>query len=102
MSFTSFNECLDDAIASAVTAYGHQRERELTYEGTERVGVLAHELRNLLNTAVLSFDAIKRGTVGLGGSTSAVHARSLAGLRGLAERALAAVRLEAGQTRLER
>lgn len=99
--FHVFNECLDDAIAAAVTAYGKQRERDLTYEGTERVGVLAHELRNLLNTAVLSFDAIKRGTVGLGGSTSAVHARSLAGLRGLAERSLAEVRLEAGQVRLE-
>lgn len=99
--FHVFNLCLDDAIAGAVTAYGEQRERDLTYEGTERVGVLAHELRNLINTAVLSFDVIKRGTVGLGGSTSAVHARSLAGLRGLADRSLAEVRLEAGQTKLE-
>lgn len=100
--FNLFNRCLDDAIAGAVTAYGEQRERDLVYEGTERIGMLAHELRNLLNTAVLSFDAIQRGTVGLGGSTSAVHARSLAGLRGLADRALAEVRLEAGQARLER
>jgi signal transduction histidine kinase len=99
--FHVFNRCLDDAIAGAVTAYGEQRERDLAYEGTERVGVLAHELRNLLNTAVLSFDVIKRGAVGLGGSTSAVHARSLAGLRGLADRSLAEVRLAAGQARLE-
>jgi len=99
--FHTFNRCLDDAIAGAVTAYGEQRERELAYEGTERVGVLAHELRNLLNTAVLSFDAIKGGTVALGGSTSVVHARSLAGLRKLADRALAEVRLEAGQARFE-
>jgi signal transduction histidine kinase len=99
--FHIFNRCLDDAIAGAVTAYGEQRERDLTYEGTERVGVLAHELRNLLNTAVLSFDVIKRGAVGRGGSTSAVHARSLAGLRALADRSLAEVRLAAGQTRLE-
>lgn len=100
--FHVFNHCLDDAIAGAVTAYGEQRERDVAYEGTERIGVLAHELRNLLNTAVLSFDAIKRGTVALGGSTAAVHARSLAGLRGLADRSLAEVRLEAGQARLER
>jgi hypothetical protein len=99
--FHLFNRCLDDAIAGAVTAYGEQRERDLAYEGTERVGVLAHELRNLINTAVLSFDVIKRGAVGLGGSTSAIHARSLAGLRGLADRSLAEVRLEAGQARLE-
>lgn len=100
--FHVFNRCLDDAIAGAVTAYGEQRERDLAYEGTERVGVLAHELRNLLNTAVLSFDVIKRGTVGLGGSTSAVHARSLAGLRGLADRSLAEVKLAAGQVKLAR
>lgn len=100
--FNLFNRCLDDAIAGAVTAYGEQRERDVAYEGTERFGMLAHELRNLLNTALLSFDAIKRGAVGLGGSTSAIHARSLAGLRGLADRSLAEVRLEAGQVRLER
>ncbi len=99
--FHVFNRCLDDAIAGAVTAYGQQREREMAYQGTERVGILAHELRNLLNTAVLSFDAIKRGAVGFGGSTSAIHARSLAALRGLADRSLAEVRLEAGQAKLE-
>lgn len=48
-------------IAGAVTAYGHQREQDLAHEGTERLGVLVHELRNLLNTAILSFDVIKRG-----------------------------------------
>src|SRR4051812_24039467 len=48
--FQLFNRCLDDTIAGAVTAYGELRERDLAYEGTERLGVLAHELRNLLNT----------------------------------------------------
>jgi signal transduction histidine kinase len=91
--FQIFNRCLDDAIAGAVTAYGRQREREVTYQGTERLGAFAHEVRKFLNTAVLSFDAIKRGTVGLGGSTGAVHARSLSGLSALVERSLAEVRL---------
>jgi signal transduction histidine kinase len=99
--FHVFNRCLDEAIAGAVTAYGEQRESDLVYEGTERLGVLAHEVRNLLHTAILSFDAIKRGTVGLGGSTGAVHSRSLAGLRSLVERSLAQVRLEAGVPMLE-
>jgi hypothetical protein len=67
--FQVFNRCLDDAIAGAVTAYGHQRERDLAFEGTERLGVLAHEMRNLLHTAILSFDVIKKGMVGVGGST---------------------------------
>jgi hypothetical protein len=91
--FQVFNRYLDDAIAGAVTAYGRQREHDLLDENTERSGVFVHELRNLLNTAILSFDAIKRGTVGLGGSTGAIHTRSLAGLRELVERSLAEVRL---------
>jgi signal transduction histidine kinase len=101
--FQVFNRCLDDAIAGAVTAYGHQRERDLAFEGTERLGVLAHEMRNLLHTAILSFDVIKKGMVGVGGSTGAIHSRSLAGIRTLVERSLADVRLQAGlPTRLER
>jgi hypothetical protein len=51
--FHIFNKCLDEAVAGAVTAYGRQRERDLAYEGTERLGVLAHEMRNLLNTMSL-------------------------------------------------
>jgi len=100
--FQVFNRCLDDAIAGAVTAYGTQREQDLMGEGTERLGMFAHELRNLINTAVLSFDVIKKGTVGVGGSTGAIHGRSLAKLRALAERSLAEVRLEAGVPVTER
>jgi len=99
--FHVFNRCLDDAIAGGVTAYGKQREHDLAFASTERLGVLAHELRNLLHTAVLSFDAIKRGTVGVHGSTAAVHARSLSRLRILVERSLAEVRLGAGVPALE-
>jgi signal transduction histidine kinase len=100
--FRVFNRCLDEAIAAAVTAYADQRERDLAYVGRQRIGVLAHELRNLLGTAVLSFDILKRGVVGLGGSTGALHGRSLAGLGTLVERALAEVRLEEGSMRLVR
>jgi signal transduction histidine kinase len=99
--FQIFNRCLDDAIAGAVTAYGRQREQDLVDESTERLGVLVHELRNLINAAIVSFDIIRKGTVGLGGSTGAIHARSLAGLTTLVERSLAEVRLEAGLPRLE-
>ena len=102
--FHVFNRCLDDAIAGAVTAYGKQREADLAYEGTERRAVLAHELRNLLQSATLSFDVIKRGTVGSAGSTGAMLARSLAGLAALVESSLAEIRLEMGAPppRLER
>ena len=90
--FQVLNLCLDDAIAGAVTEYGELRE----HEGTERLGRLAHELRNLLNSGCLAYDMLKTGNVGVGGSTGAVLGRSLAGLRALIDRELAEVRLGAG------
>lgn len=100
--FQLFNSCLDDAIAGAVSAYGSQREDDLKYEGTERLGVLAHELRNLLNTATLAFTVIKEGRVGIDGSTGAMLARSLSALSALVDRSLAEVRLEGGVPKLKR
>ena len=100
--FHVFNRCLDDAIAGAVTAYGQQREADMIYEGTERRGVLAHELRNLVHGALLSLDAIKRGSAGLSGSTGAMLARCLSGISALVEGSLAEVRLEEGTPKLER
>jgi signal transduction histidine kinase len=99
--FHSLNRCLDDAIADAVTEFGWQRDQLISEMGTramsERLGFLAHELRNYLNTAILSFAAIKSGSVALNGATSAVLDRSLVGLRDLIDRALAEVRLAAGE-----
>jgi signal transduction histidine kinase len=95
-----FNNCLDEAVAGAVTAYGQQRERDLAYEGTERLGILAHEMRNLLNTMTLSFAIIRDGKVGLSGSTGAMLARSISGLCALVDRSVAEVRLGAGIPRL--
>ncbi len=99
--FRTLNLCLDDAIAGAVTEYARQRERSIEAQGTERLGVLTHEMRNLLNTATLSFDSIKSGRVAVGGSTGMVLGRSLAGLRDLLDRSLVDVRLDAGIQRLE-
>lgn len=94
--FQTLNLCLDDAIAGAVGAYSLQREHTICARGSERLGALAHELRNLLNTAILSFDGIQSGHVSPNGSTGVVHARSLLGLRDLLDRSLAEVRLDAG------
>jgi signal transduction histidine kinase len=100
--FQTLNLCLDDAIAEAVTEYARQRERAITAQGTESLGALAHELRSLLNTAMLSFDSIKTGRVAPGGSTSLVHSRCLIGLRDLIDRSLTQVRLDAGIEHHER
>ena len=98
--FRTLNRCLDNAIALAVTEFARERDQAVAatgaHETSERLGSLAHELRNFLNTAILSFAAIKSGTVAANGATSAVMDRSLLGLRDLIDRALADVRLDSG------
>jgi signal transduction histidine kinase len=95
--FRTLNRCLDDAIASAVTEYARgQNQSTLDREsvrGNERLGFLAHELRNLINTAVIAFEVLKTGNVGVAGKTGGVLNRSLMGLRALIDRSLAEVRL---------
>lgn len=99
--FQTLNLCLDEAIAGAVTEYARQRERAMTDEQTERLGMVAHELRNVLNTAMLSFDMIKSGRVAVGGSTALLHGKSLIALRDLIDRSLTEVRLDAGLKNIE-
>jgi signal transduction histidine kinase len=94
--FRMLNRCLDDAIASAVTEYGREhvqstREAEDSRE-SERLGYFAHESRNLLNTAIVAFDVLSTGKVGISGSTGTVLHRSLTALRDLVGRSLDEVR----------
>jgi hypothetical protein len=90
--FHSFNRCIEDAIAGAVTAYAHARELTLYNQASEeanrRLRFLAHELRNLLGSATLSFDVIKKTTVALDGGSSALHERALRGLGQLVDGSL--------------
>jgi signal transduction histidine kinase len=98
--FRTLNRCLDNGIADAVTEYAYQRSSVVADKGVqafnERLGFLAHELRNHINTATLAVTAIKAGKVGLTGATGAVLDRSLVGLRNLIDRSLADVRVTAG------
>ena len=100
--FRTLNRSLDLATADAVREFQDQRDRMTSARETERLGFLAHELRNQLNSAVMAFEILKRGTVGVGGSTGAVLGRSLSALRGTIDRALAEVRLESGVTHRSR
>src|ERR1700680_2309577 len=60
--FRTLNRCLDNAIADAVTEYAYRREMLLAEKGVralnERLGSLAHELRNLIHTATLAPTAV--------------------------------------------
>lgn len=94
--FRTLDLCLDEAIASAVTMY--TRESQQLYSepavdrDNERLDFLVHELRNLVNTAVVAFEVLKSGNVAVGGSTGAVLNRSLIGLRDLIARTVEEVR----------
>ena len=94
--FHTLNRCLDNAIASAVTEYARLRESNDSSADMRRRGFLAHELRNHLNTAMLAFQAVRSGRVGVSGNTIEVLDRSLRGLKDLVDRSLSEVRLDLG------
>ena len=98
--FHTFNRCLDDAIARAVTEHARLRDVSHVHRHAEQLGELAHELRNALNAATLSYTVLREGRVGISGSTGDLLGRSLRGLNDLINRSLTSVRLEAGGVHL--
>jgi signal transduction histidine kinase len=85
--FRTLNRCLDNAIASAVSAFSRQREaaiaERLGQELNERLGLLLHELRNAMATASYATAALELGNLPMSGSTGAVLKRSLETLKKL-------------------
>ena len=63
---------------------------------------MAHETRDLINTAILAYQTLKQGTVAINGSTGAVLGRSLMSLRDLVDSTLSDIRIAANQQRRER
>ncbi len=100
--FHTFNRCFDDAIAEAVTAFTRQREQALTDEGRLHLGELSHELRNAVGAAMVAFEVIRLGRVGLTGSTADVLSRSLRRISALIDGSLTQVRLESSVPTMER
>jgi hypothetical protein len=96
--FHTFNRCLDNAIADAVTEFGRQRDQVVSEKGietvNERLGSLAHELRSRLSPGMLAFQAIKKSNMTLSGATGDVLSRSLNGLSDLIDQSLADVHLD--------
>ncbi len=84
----TLNTCLDEAQAAAVSEYGRLREQGNQDAETQRLGRLAHELRNLLTSATLAYDVLKHGQAGIDGSAGTILGRSLKSLRGLLDRSL--------------
>jgi hypothetical protein len=91
--FRLLNRALDDAIASAVTEFSHERDE--TFEGdaadeTKRIAGLGHKLKVSIQTARVALDAIKSGRVGIAGSTGSVLDQGLMDADALIDRLLAA------------
>jgi signal transduction histidine kinase len=100
--FHTLNRCLDTAIAEAVTEYGRLKERATSHDVYAHRGQIAHEMRNLVQTALLSFQVLKAGTVGASGSTGALLGRSLIDIRDLVDSSLSEVRLTATERTRDR
>ena len=94
--FRTLNRCLDNAIADAVTEFIAQRDAKLAelhaFETIERSGLLAHELRNSLNTLVLALRAIELGNMPMTGATGGMVKRALTTLSNLITRSVEEVR----------
>jgi signal transduction histidine kinase len=100
--FHTLNRCLDTAIAQAVTEHARVTAQVRSTEEVERLGQVAHEVRDILNTALLAFHTLKRGTVAINGSTGAVLGRSLMGLRDFVDSTLSDIRMTGDHQRRER
>ena len=85
--FHTFNRCLDDAIADAVSSYVDDGEPSLPTAGVRAASAQrssnAKQMDRLIESALQSFVAIQSGTVGTRGTTATLHETSLLGLRDL-------------------
>lgn len=86
--FRTLNRCLDDAIAGAVTEYGHVRDRGTAAEGS-RATAVARDLLKTIEVSKVAFDAIQSGKVGVSGTTGTVLRLGLDTAHDLAVRLLA-------------
>jgi len=77
--FHTLNRCLDDAIAFAVAEYTRQQRLAVARDAHEQTEVL----RPLIEAALVAFETIQAGTVGVNGTTGAVVHRTLSIMRGL-------------------
>jgi hypothetical protein len=91
--FSVLNLSLDIAIADAVTGFSkHARIEDV--DSAKRMGFLVHELRNALAAAIIAHSMVKKGIVGVGGSTNALLERNLNRARDIVDRSFSEVRMQ--------
>ena len=83
LEFGALSSRLDNAIASAVTAFARQRGSNQPLE------VLAKGMRDALDATITAITTIKAGSAGFGGARTAELDRSLIDMRAVIDRTLA-------------
>jgi hypothetical protein len=91
--FQILNRCIDEAVSQAVEAFWSETHEEETQEKAERLGFLAHEIRNAVSSASMAFNLIRYGRVAADGRTADVVQRGLVRISKLVDRALAEAQL---------
>ena len=91
----ALNQSLDDCIARTVTSWENVKRQDGEEHTVQRLGFVAHELRNALHTAAISFRAIRSGRIPVQGTTGDVVERSHLRLRAMVDGLLTQVRLGA-------
>ena len=96
--FNRLNFCLDEAIGQAVTAFHSDIHQTSAQDEVQRLGFLAHELRNALANAMTAHQMLKMGLVGYSGSTSRVLETAHRRMKDIIDRSLSEVRLSGKPT----
>jgi hypothetical protein len=94
--FRTLNRCLDNAIADAVTSFGHARQVLIDDQAEtlqQRLSFYSIKHRRLIDIALHSYSTIqKTGHLGVTGATGTVLFHALEELRSLADRTLPEIR----------
>jgi signal transduction histidine kinase len=98
--FRVLNQCVDSGIADAVDAFTGQAQHTADSAERQRIGALAHELRNALATVSVGFDALKDGHAGFASKTAAIVGRGIRRMETLISQTLAEAKLQAGRLEL--
>jgi hypothetical protein len=84
--FHTLNRCLDNAIAGAVSAWSHERDRARADKADRAADAFTRNLIKLLDQAKATFDVIREGTVAAGGATGSLLHRALIEMRALIDK----------------
>lgn len=88
----AFGVVLDKAVAEAVGGFAGRRAEPA--DCAQKMGVLAHELRNALAAALIAHIVLKQGFVEVGGKTHDILGLSLERMRDILDRSFSEVRLQ--------